>query len=106
MPFSSIRLIVPASALVLFAGFSAAALASGKGGPDSPDPLLDGHTKVEVHARYPGDNIKRGKYRNRHYYEHCGWRPLGQLWGGDRPLNLTMSCVRIEEPNDMGENRN
>lgn len=97
---------IAAGVAVVFCGWSSVTFASGKGGPDSPDRLLDGHTKVEVHARYPGDNIKQGKYRNRHYVERCSWYKGGQFWGGDRPLNLTQSCVRIEEPDDMGENRN
>ena len=50
------------------------------------DPSLDGQRKINVHARYPGDNVHAGKYHDKHFVERCNWFIKGSFWGGDRPL--------------------
>lgn len=75
-------------------------------GPDGADASLDGHKKIQVHARYPGDKITRGDYRNKHYVERCNWFTKGSFWYGESPLGLTQGCARIDVPRDMSDYRN
>ena len=94
--------VLPLAALIV-AGGTVIADAKGRG---NEDPSIDGHTKIEVHARYPGDNIVQGKYGKKEYYERCNWFSKGSIWGGDRPLGLTQGCARLEVPRDRSDDRN
>jgi hypothetical protein len=91
--------ILPLAAIIAVAGTFAVEAKNRGGG----DPTIDGHSKIEVHARYPGDDINRGKYGLTQYHERCNWFLKGSFWGGDRPLGLTQACARIEVPADRDD---